>query len=127
MIALLSLIAYPFILFPFFLFLFVYFVFKKLFKKSNAFSKAADATTLLLFFSIPALTKLIWHFDLGFIVIILGIFIAMILTIVEWIKSKEIDLIKLFRKIWRLMFLILTFAYIGICLGAIIQKVIELY
>ncbi|WP_146552782.1 DUF3397 domain-containing protein [Rummeliibacillus sp. SL167] len=123
----LSIITKIFILCPFLLLGIIYLFLKKFSKKKKGiFSKAADITTILLFFSIPASLKFIWSFDIGFIVLIIASVTAIIFTTIEWRTTKEIELKPLFRKIWRFLFLVLSFTYIAIWFTALILKIIEL-
>lgn len=122
----LSFIVEIFVLCPFFFFGILYVFFKKFSKKqTKLFGKAADITTVILFFSIPALVHFIWSFNIGFLVLIIAIVIAIVFTIIEWKTTKEIEIIPLLRKIWRFLFLVLTFIYIATLIGAIIQKIVD--
>lgn len=114
-----------FVLCPFLFLAILYVMLKKFPKKSvKPFGKAADLTTVILFFSIPATVKFFWSFNIGFMVLIIAIIIAMTFTIIEWRTTKEIELMPLFRKIWRFLFLALSSTYIVILLVGIIQKII---
>ena len=125
--AILSVILDIFVLCPFLILGILYLMLKKFTKKSvNHFSKAADITTIILFFSIPATVKFFWPFDIGFTVLIIAILIAMVFTVIEWRTKKEIELMPLFRKIWRFLFLVLSLTYIAVLLVAIVQKIIIL-
>lgn len=125
--ATLSFIVEVFVLCPFFFFGILYVFFKKFSKKqTNLFGKVADITTVILFFSIPALANFFGSYNIGFLVIIVAIVIAIVFTIIEWKTTKEIEIMPLLRKIWRFLFLVLTFIYIAILIGAIIQKIVNL-
>lgn len=123
----LSIIMEIFFLCPFLFFGIIYLMLKKLSKKrKKTFSKVADITTIILFFSIPVSVKFIWSFDIGFMVFIIAVMIAIIFTIIEWRTTKELEIRPLFRKIWRFLFLVLSFTYIAIWLVALILKIIDL-
>ncbi|MFJ8261636.1 DUF3397 domain-containing protein [Rummeliibacillus sp. NPDC094406] len=122
--AILSFILDIFVLCPFLILGILYLMLKKFTKKSvNHFSKAADITTIILFFSIPKTVKFFWSFDIGFTVLIIAILIAIVFTVIEWRTKKEIELMPLFRKIWRFLFLVLSCTYIAVLLTAIVQKI----
>lgn len=124
---LLSIIVDIIILCPFLFLGISYLILKKFSKKRKSiFSKAADLTTFILLFSIQASVKFIWSYDIGFIVLIIASIIAIIFTTIEWRTTKEIELLPLFRKIWRFLFLVLTFTYIAVWFVALILKIIEL-
>ncbi|MGG0655999.1 DUF3397 domain-containing protein [Rummeliibacillus pycnus] len=121
----LSIFLNIFVLCPFLFLGILYVMLKKFTKKTvNHFGRAADITTLILFFSIPATVKFFWSFDIGFMVLIIAIIIAMVFTIIEWRITKEIEIIPLFRKIWRFLFLALSSTYITVLLVGIVQKII---
>ena len=123
----LSIIVDILIMCPFIFFGILYLILKKFSKKGkNIFSKAADLTTIILLFSIPSSVKFIWSYDIGFIVLIIASIIAIIFTTIEWKTTKEMELKPLFRKIWRFLFLVLTFTYIAVWFVALILKIIEI-
>ena len=72
---------------------------------------AADLTTFLLFFSIPVAIGALWNFDAAFISYAAAIIVAIAMLINEWKKSKEIEILKLGRKTWRVYFLLLSIAH----------------
>lgn len=124
---LLSIIMDVLILCPFVFWGISYIILKKFSnKRKNIFSKAADLTTFILLFSIQASVKFIWSYDIGFIVLIIASIIAIVFTTIEWRTRKEIELMPLFRKIWRFLFLVLTFTYIAIWFVGLVLKIIEL-
>lgn len=75
---------------------------------------AADLTTFLLFFSIPVSIGALWNFDASFISYSAAIVIAIAMLINEWKKTKEIEILKLGRKTWRLYFLLFSIAHSAI-------------
>lgn len=81
---------------------------------------AADVTTLLLFFSVPAAAAAIWQVDTILITFSTAIIIAILLLVIEWKQSKEIEIPKLARKTWRVYFLALSLAYFLICLAGLL-------
>lgn len=82
---------------------------KKLGRKSIGL--AADATTFLLFVSIPVAATAIWPYNTATITYITAIVIAIFMLTVEWKKSKEIEVVKFIRKTWRTYFLVLSAVY----------------
>ncbi|HSJ37194.1 MAG TPA: DUF3397 family protein [Planococcus sp. (in: firmicutes)] len=82
---------------------------KKLKRKAIGFS--ADLTTFLLFVSVPVSVEALWSVNISFAVSVAAILIAIVLLIVEWKKSKEIEVLKYVRKTWRLYFLLLSAGY----------------
>ncbi len=80
---------------------------------------AADLTTVLLFFSVPVAIGALWNFDAKLISYTAVIIIAIVMLVNEWKKSKEIELVKLGRKTWRLYFLIFSVAYSVIWIAGI--------
>lgn len=80
---------------------------------------AADLTTFLLFFSVPVAIGSLWNFDAKLIAYTAAIIIAIAMLVNEWKKSKEIELVKLGRKTWRLYFLVFSVAYSVIWIAGI--------
>lgn len=83
---------------------------KKLKRRSIGFS--ADLTTFLLFISVPVSVESLWGLEISFAVAVTAILIAIFLLVIEWKKSKEIEVLKYIRKTWRLYFLLLSVSYI---------------
>ncbi|QOV10726.1 DUF3397 family protein [Viridibacillus arvi] len=125
MIYILSIFLHFVILCPVILFLIIYSLLKKLSKKRvKVFGRAADITTFILFFSVPESVNFLWGYDIGFITFIVAIIIAIVFTIIEWRSTKEIEILPLFRKIWRFLFLALTITYVVIWIIIIVQRII---
>ncbi|WP_234447623.1 DUF3397 domain-containing protein [Viridibacillus soli] len=125
MIYIWSIILQVILLCPIILFTLIYSLFRKLSKKSpKVFGRAADLTTFLLFFSVPESVQFLWGYDIGFITFIVAVVIAIIFTIIEWRTTKEIEVLPLFRKIWRFLFLALTITYVVIWSTTIVQRII---
>ncbi|MFJ7950418.1 DUF3397 domain-containing protein [Lysinibacillus sp. NPDC096418] len=111
---------------PVLIFLLVFFVGKKIkIKGTHAFGMASDVTTFFLFFSVPLAIGAVWQINIGIFLVISAILMAMIFTYVEWRTKKEIEVKALLRKIWRFLFLLLSAAYIIICIVGVIQSLIE--
>jgi uncharacterized membrane protein YcaP (DUF421 family) len=94
---------------------------KKLGRKSIGL--AADATTFLLFVSIPVAAAAIWPYNMAAITYTAAVVIAIFMLTVEWIKSKEIEVAKFLRKTWRTYFLILSAAHVLLWIGGIALSV----
>ena len=108
------------------IFLIIFFIGRKIkIKGTHAFGIASDVTTFFLFFSVPLAIGAVWQLNVGIVLVISAIIMAMIFTYVEWRTKKEIEVRALLRKIWRFLFLLLSAAYIIICIVGIIQSLIE--
>lgn len=92
---------------------------------THAFGVASDVTTVCLFFSVPLAIGVLWNVDVSALLVTFAIMMAMIFTYIDWRTKKEIEVKSLLRKIWRFQFLVLSTAYIVICLVGVIQSVIE--
>ncbi|MFJ7738455.1 DUF3397 domain-containing protein [Lysinibacillus sp. NPDC097287] len=111
---------------PVLIFLLVLFIGRKInVKGTRAFGVASDVTTFFLFFSVPLAIGAVWQINIGGFLVITAIIMAMIFTYVDWRTKKEIEVRALLRKIWRFLFLLLSAAYIIICVVGIIQSLIE--
>ncbi|MFJ8099078.1 DUF3397 domain-containing protein [Lysinibacillus sp. NPDC096212] len=111
---------------PILLFVIVYLISRKVkIRGTHAFGVASDVTTVCLFFSVPLAIGVLWHVNVSALLITLAIMMAMIFTYIDWRTKKEIEVKSLLRKIWRFQFLLLSTAYIVICIVGVIQSVIE--
>ncbi|WP_084244975.1 DUF3397 family protein [Planomicrobium okeanokoites] len=113
-----------FIFAPFLAFILLILLTRKKLKR-QAIGLSADVTTFLLFISVPVSMKAIWDVDISFAVSVTAIIIAIILLIIEWKKSKEIEVLKYARKTWRLYFLLLSMSYILIWLTGLALTLIS--
>ncbi|WP_369916925.1 DUF3397 family protein [Planomicrobium sp. MB-3u-38] len=113
-----------FIFAPFLAFILLILLTRKKLKR-RAIGLSADVTTFLLFISVPVSMKALWDVDISFAVYVTAIIIAIILLIIEWKKSKEIEVLKYARKTWRLYFLLLSMSYILIWLTGLALTLIS--
>jgi len=111
---------------PVLLFVIVYAVSRKVnIRGTHAFGAASDVTTFWLFFSVPLAIGALWGVNVGALLVMLAIVLAIVFTYVDWRTKKEIEVKPLLRKIWRFLFLVLSAAYLLICLVGMIQSVVE--
>ena len=111
---------------PVLLFVIVYAVSRKVnIRGTHAFGAASDVTTFWLFFSVPLAIGALWGVNVGALLVMLAIVLAIVFTYVDWRTKKEIEVRPLLRKIWRFLFLVLSTAYLLICLVGMIQSVVE--
>lgn len=111
---------------PVLIFVIVFYISRKIkIKGTHAFGVASDVTTFFLFFSVPLAIGAVWKVNVGIILVIAALVMAMIFTYIDWRTKKEIEVGALLRKIWRFLFLLLSAAYIIICLIGIIQSLVE--
>jgi len=92
---------------------------------THAFGVASDVTTLCLFFSVPLAIRVLWNVGVSALLVTFTVVMAIIFTYIDWRTKKEIEVKSLLRKIWRFQFLVLSTAYIVICLVGVIRSVIE--
>ncbi|WP_175453943.1 DUF3397 domain-containing protein [Psychrobacillus sp. OK028] len=114
-------IIYPIVVFLA-VFLFCKFV---LHKRKKSIGIASDISTFFLYFSIANLFSFIFLKEIGWYLVIFSIILATIMTILEWRSKKEIEVIPLLRKIWRLLFLLLCFIYAVLWLFGVIRYVLS--
>jgi len=111
---------------PILLFIIVYLIGRKVkIRGTHAFGAASDVTTFCLFFSVPLAIGVLWSVNVGVLLVMLALTMAMIFTYIDWRTKKEIEVKPLLKKIWRFQFLVLSTAYVVICVVGIIQSVIE--
>lgn len=114
------------IFFPMLIFIATYYICKRRqLSAVRAFGIASDQTTIWLFFSVPLAISGLWGVDVGSVVIMISIVIAMLFTFIEWRTKKEIEIKPLLRKVWRVFFLMLTTSYIAIWVFGLIQSIVQ--
>ncbi|MGE7693376.1 DUF3397 domain-containing protein [Lysinibacillus sp. NPDC094177] len=111
---------------PILLFVIVYLIGRKVkIRGTHAFGVASDVTTLCLFFSVPLAINVLWKVNVSALLVTLAIMMAMVFTYIDWRTKKEIEVKSLLKKIWRFLFLVLSAAYIVICIVGVIQSIAE--
>lgn len=96
---------------------------KKLKRRAIGFS--ADLTTFLLFVSVPVSVEALWSVEISFALSVTALLIAIILLVLEWKGTKEIEVLKYIRKTWRLYFLLLSAGYLFIWVTGLALTVIS--
>lgn len=84
--------------------------------KQSAFHFASDITTVFLLFAIGKLMLTLFNFDLGVLVLIYAVLLAIIILVYDWKTKDELELKVVLKKVWRILFVSLTAVYIGILL-----------
>ncbi|EMR07609.1 hypothetical protein C772_00625 [Bhargavaea cecembensis DSE10] len=102
------------IAFPAVALLILFIFFTRLYKDpSKGFSRAADFTTFLLLPAVPAVLAAFTGYRTGFYLAIAVILFALYMTYRERKTGHDLEIGPLLRKIWRLLFLILSAAYLA--------------
>lgn len=91
---------------------------------STVLGLAADMTTPLLFLSVYLISHTIFGNGVGYYIVIVAIMIMIIYSIYEKMNVKDLRVKRLFRKIWRLFFLILVAAYFILIVIGVVVKII---
>ncbi|MEN0587948.1 DUF3397 domain-containing protein [Kurthia gibsonii] len=116
------------VLYPFLLFFFLFFLLKRFKRtKGNAMHRAMDVTTCILLFSIQALCQTLYGYDLGVLIQILVTLTFMVIVLRKWYKNPEVQVAKIFKKFWRILFLVLSSIYLTMLLVYAILKSVELF
>lgn len=121
---LLHTIGTVFLYIPFLLFAFIYFISRRR-KKRKALGLASDATTFLLFFSVPASVEFLWGYSISAAIYFVALVLAIIFLVIEWRTAKEIEIIPFFRKLWRTYFLLLASVYALVWLVSFVIVIIK--
>lgn len=119
-------LATIFIFAPFILFIGIILLARRRMKRKSI-GLAADLTTFLLLFSVPVSIETVWGYSIGGILYALAVLLAILLLIIEWRNSKEIEVIKYIRKTWRIYFLVFSSAYVLVWIVGITQALISLF
>ena len=126
MITLLSVLFGVTVLFPFIWTFLILVIYKRLgIAPSSVLGPAADMTTPLLFLSVYVVSQTIFGNGVGYYIVTVAIIIMIIYAIYEKLNVKELKIIRLLRKIWRLFFLILVVAYFILLIVGVIVKIFE--
>lgn len=114
------LVLYPVVVF------FVVFLVSKfiLHKRKRSIGIASDVSTFFLYFSSAHLFSFLFLKEIGWYLVIFSIILATIFTIFEWRSKKEIEVIPLLRKIWRVLFLLLCCLYAFLWLFGVFRYVL---
>lgn len=121
-----QIIISSFLLLPYLVFVLLFFVLKKMMQKpKRAFGIAADVTTFILLFAVPIAIEALFNMKTMIYFFCLALVVSVVLTIYEWKSKKEIELIPLLRKIWRLLFLLLSIFYFIVIFLGLILKIIQ--
>ncbi|MFF2752385.1 DUF3397 domain-containing protein [Psychrobacillus sp. NPDC058041] len=114
------------ILFPVILFILTFIISKYILsKRKKSFGVAADVTTFLLFFSVSNAFSIVFSKSIFLLMIIISLLIATIFTYLDWRNQKEIEVMPLLRKIWRLLFILLCVTYALILFIGVFQYVLK--
>lgn len=119
-------LAAIFIFAPFILFIGIILLTRRRMKRKSI-GLAADLTTFLLLFSVPVSIETVWGYSIGGILYSLTVLLAILLLIIEWRNTKEIEVIKYIRKTWRIFFLVFSTAYALVWIAGITQALISLF
>lgn len=109
---------------PIILFIVTYILLRNRMSSVARFGVAADLTTFILFFSVPLSISSLWGMQYSGIVFVVALFIAIIFTYIDWKSKKEIELLPLFKKIWRVLFILLSVTYFFVWLIGIVQHIL---
>ncbi len=121
-----QIIISAFLLLPYLVFVLLFLVLNKMIRKpKRAFGIAADVTTFILLFAVPIAIEALFDVKTMIYFFCLAIVVSVVLTIYEWKSKKEIELIPLIRKIWRLLFLLLSICYLIVIFLGLILKIIQ--
>lgn len=114
------------ILLPIIAFFIAYLIFRKFLKKkaNYSFRLAADVTTFFLFFSVAISISTLWGTAISIVVITISFLIAIIMTFIDWRTRKEIEVIPLLRRIWRVQFVYLFLVYNIVWIVGIVQNIL---
>lgn len=114
------------ILLPIITFFIAYLIFRKFLKKkaNYSFRLAADVTTFFLFFSVVISISTLWGTIISIAAITISFLIAIIMTFIDWRTQKEIKVIPLLRRIWRVQFVYLFLVYNIVWIVGIVQNIL---
>lgn len=116
------------LMYPWIIWVILFVVLKKIkHTKQFAFHFASDITTVFLLFAIREIMLALFNIDLGLLVLIFAIILAICMLVYEWKTKDELELQKMLKKIWRILFVILTLVYLGIILVFCTMWIVDLF
>ncbi|MDQ0215231.1 Ca2+/Na+ antiporter [Oikeobacillus pervagus] len=85
-----------------------------------------DLTTFFLLYSVHFFIKTIWNISLLWLLYLLVLIIGFIFSIYYWRVYEEMDVSKVLRGAWRVVFLVFLFVYIVLLLYGLTVNVMEM-
>ncbi|OIJ17736.1 hypothetical protein BKP45_19400 [Anaerobacillus alkalidiazotrophicus] len=117
-------IVATFVTLPLLAFYFVYIVSVKTTKnKRRSIKLAVDVTTILFIFAVYYIAYELWALSLFWLILIAILIVAIIFTIIHWKLSKDIELKKLIKGIWRLNFLLFLIVYFLLSIYGLFSRI----
>ncbi|EMF46430.1 hypothetical protein B481_2186 [Planococcus halocryophilus Or1] len=86
---------------------------------------ASDVTTFLLFFSVPASVEFLWGLSISAYIYFVALVLAIIMLVIEWRNTKELEIIPFFRKLWRTYFLLLASLYALVWIVGLVSIIVK--
>lgn len=86
---------------------------------------AADLTTPFLFLAVYIISRAILGTGIGLYIAVIAIVITIAYAFVERFKVKDFQIVRLLRKTWRLLFLILAAVYFILLIIGIVLKITD--
>lgn len=113
------------ITFPVFATWFVYFISTKLYKnKWKAIHQTVHWTTFFYIFATVILLNMVYDkYFIGYLLVLLICILALII-IIQWKTNMEIVLIKAFKQLWRVCFLLFSLLYVCLVIIGIYHQII---
>ena len=122
----LSLLTGVIIVFPFIIMILFLVINRRLGKSpSILIGRAADVTTPFLFLSVYVISHTTFGDGVGFYITIVALIITIIYAVIERKRVKEFRIMRLLRKVWRLLFIVLAIAYLVLLAVGMMLKVWE--
>lgn len=123
---LLSLLVGIIVLFPFIIMIMLLVIYRRMGKSpETVIGHVADITTPFLFFSIYIVSRTIFGEGVGSYIAIVTILITIFCAVIEWKRVKDFQIMRLLKKVWRFLFLVLAAAYIVLLVVGVILKILE--
>ncbi|MFD1928969.1 DUF3397 domain-containing protein [Sporosarcina siberiensis] len=86
---------------------------------------AADLTTPFLFLAVYIIFRAIFDKGVGVYIAVIAIVITIVYAFLERFKVKDFQIVRLLRKTWRLLFLILAAAYFILLIIGMVLKIMD--
>jgi hypothetical protein len=128
MLNIISAIIATMVTLPILTYLIIFLIAKKVTgNKKSALKIAADGSTLFFIFSVHYIVYEIWQQSYLWVIIIIMLVIAILLTFIYRTVYEDIDLMKLLKGIWRMNFVLFVLVYTVLFTYGLTYKVLSTF
>lgn len=114
------------ILFPFpIAILYLMWMKKKGYAPVSQIGRAADWTTPFLFLAVYILARTVFGLGVGIPIVLIALTVGICYAIIERLRVKEFQIMRIMKKCWRLYFIVLTGCYVALITIGIAHQLVS--